>query len=290
MRHHKYDDDVNDGFVDKDMVTIIIHLASHITYHFLESSQLLLEEQQHKLCPPPAWLQTKMNTRETKSGSKWSGRSRLTSLFNQMIFSNSCQILFSHLLSKGVFQIHHPGRYCAKLSFSVQIHFKLITLMSSSVLVGLCEHSRQSIQNLSFSDWWPLLIILIVIIIIMTNPPHRPIICCHQYHFQSWLDIVRTINRDSALYGIGVAPLELDPLLPEPINIDQEMVGYQVTVSSFFLLTQCKKTKIKILSSGETKHVECHGSWHPGYRTWQVHIYDLIVCPFIFHIWFWWMY
>ena len=135
-----------------------------------------------------------------------------------------------------------------------------------------------------------LMTLLILIIVIMTNPPHRPIICCHQYHFQSWLDIVRTINRDSALYGIGVAPLELDPLLPEPINIDQEMVGYQVTVSSFFLLTQCKKTKIKILSSGETKHVECHGSWHPGYRTWQVHIYDLIVCPFIFHIWFWWMY
>jgi len=48
---------------------------------------------------------------------------------------------------------------------------------------------------------------------------------------QSWLDIVNTINRDSALYGIGLAPLQLDPLMPEPINIDQEMVGYQVKLS-----------------------------------------------------------
>jgi len=48
---------------------------------------------------------------------------------------------------------------------------------------------------------------------------------------QSWLDIVRTINRDSALYGIGLAPLYLDPLMPEPIHINQEMVGYQVDLS-----------------------------------------------------------
>ena len=51
---------------------------------------------------------------------------------------------------------------------------------------------------------------------------------CHRANPQSWLDIVNTINRDSALYGIGLNPLELDPLMPEPINIDQEMVGYQV--------------------------------------------------------------
>ena len=51
---------------------------------------------------------------------------------------------------------------------------------------------------------------------------------CHRINPQSWLDIVNTINRDSALYGIGLNPLELDPLMPEPINIDQEMVGYQV--------------------------------------------------------------
>ena len=51
---------------------------------------------------------------------------------------------------------------------------------------------------------------------------------CHRVNPQSWLDIVNTINRDSALYGIGLNPLELDPLMPEPINIDQEMVGYQV--------------------------------------------------------------
>jgi len=48
---------------------------------------------------------------------------------------------------------------------------------------------------------------------------------------QSWLDIVRTINRDHALYGIGLSPLELDPLMPEPIVIDQEMVGYQVNLA-----------------------------------------------------------
>ena len=93
-------------------------------------------------------------------------------------------------------------------------------LMSSSVLVGHCEHNRQSIQNLS-SPTDP----LTVLQIILTNPPPN----C-QFDLQSWLDIVNTINRDSALYGIGLAPLQLDPLMPEPINIDQEMVGYQVSL------------------------------------------------------------
>jgi len=48
---------------------------------------------------------------------------------------------------------------------------------------------------------------------------------------QAWLDIVNTVNRDQALYGLPLAPLLLDPLLPEPININQEMVGYQVQLS-----------------------------------------------------------
>ena len=66
--------------------------------------------------------------------------------------------------------------------------------------------------------------------LILTNPPSNCHICRHQFDLQSWLDIVNTINRDSALYGIGLAPLQLDPLMPEPINIDQEMVGYQVSL------------------------------------------------------------
>ena len=45
---------------------------------------------------------------------------------------------------------------------------------------------------------------------------------------QAWLDIVSTINRDKALYGIKLQPLELDPLMPEPINISEDMAGYHV--------------------------------------------------------------
>ena len=46
---------------------------------------------------------------------------------------------------------------------------------------------------------------------------------------QAWLDIVNTINRDKALYGINLQPLELDPLMPEPINISEDMAGYHVS-------------------------------------------------------------
>ena len=45
---------------------------------------------------------------------------------------------------------------------------------------------------------------------------------------QAWLDIVRTINKDKALYGIKLTPMELDPLLAEPIAISEDMAGYQV--------------------------------------------------------------
>lgn len=48
---------------------------------------------------------------------------------------------------------------------------------------------------------------------------------------QAWLDIVRTINKDKALYGIKLTPMELDPLLAEPIAISEDMAGYQVDLA-----------------------------------------------------------
>ena len=45
---------------------------------------------------------------------------------------------------------------------------------------------------------------------------------------QAWLDIVTTINRDRALYGVSLAPLHLDPLLAQPIAIKDDMAGYHV--------------------------------------------------------------
>ena len=51
---------------------------------------------------------------------------------------------------------------------------------------------------------------------------------------QAWLDIVNTINRDKALYGIKLQPLELDPLMPEPININEDMAGYHVRHNTLF--------------------------------------------------------
>ena len=45
---------------------------------------------------------------------------------------------------------------------------------------------------------------------------------------QAWLDIVTTINRDRALYGVSLAPLQLDPLLAQPIAIKDDMAGYHV--------------------------------------------------------------
>ena len=48
---------------------------------------------------------------------------------------------------------------------------------------------------------------------------------------QAWLDIVKTINRDKALYGINLRPLLLDPLLAEPIKISEDMAGYHVNLA-----------------------------------------------------------
>ena len=47
-------------------------------------------------------------------------------------------------------------------------------------------------------------------------------------YWQAWLDIVTTINRDRALYGVSLAPLHLDPLLAQPIAINDDMAGYHV--------------------------------------------------------------
>merc|ERR1711970_803191 len=48
---------------------------------------------------------------------------------------------------------------------------------------------------------------------------------------QAWLDIVKTINREKALYGIGLKPLLLDPLMPEAIVINDDMAGYHVDLA-----------------------------------------------------------
>jgi len=45
---------------------------------------------------------------------------------------------------------------------------------------------------------------------------------------QAWLDIVGAINRDRALYGIGLEPLHIDPLMQEPIYVNTSMLGYEV--------------------------------------------------------------
>ena len=51
---------------------------------------------------------------------------------------------------------------------------------------------------------------------------------------QAWLDIVKTINKDKALYGINLRPLLLDPLMPKPIVISEDMAGYHVSLASSF--------------------------------------------------------
>jgi len=48
---------------------------------------------------------------------------------------------------------------------------------------------------------------------------------------QAWLDIVKTINRDKALYGVGLVPMYVDSLMNEAIVIKEEIVGYQVDLS-----------------------------------------------------------
>ena len=50
---------------------------------------------------------------------------------------------------------------------------------------------------------------------------------------QAWLDIVKTMNRDKALYGVPLRPLLLDPLMPQPIAISDEMAGYHVSSPKF---------------------------------------------------------
>jgi len=48
---------------------------------------------------------------------------------------------------------------------------------------------------------------------------------------QAWLDIVNTINRDKALYGVSLKPLLLEPLLGVPISISEDMAGYHVDLA-----------------------------------------------------------
>ena len=48
---------------------------------------------------------------------------------------------------------------------------------------------------------------------------------------QAWLDIVNTINRDKALYGVNLQPLMLEPLLGVPISISEDMAGYHVDLA-----------------------------------------------------------
>ena len=48
---------------------------------------------------------------------------------------------------------------------------------------------------------------------------------------QAWRDIVLTVNRDRALYGVGLAPLELDPLLPQQLTVNTDLAGYAVTLA-----------------------------------------------------------
>ena len=48
---------------------------------------------------------------------------------------------------------------------------------------------------------------------------------------QAWMDIVNTINRDKALYGVNLKPLMLEPLLGVPISISEDMAGYHVDLA-----------------------------------------------------------
>merc|ERR1719193_333725 len=45
---------------------------------------------------------------------------------------------------------------------------------------------------------------------------------------QAWVDIVRAINRDKALYGVSLMPLLIDPLMNEPIAINTTLLGYEI--------------------------------------------------------------
>merc|ERR1711922_67352 len=45
---------------------------------------------------------------------------------------------------------------------------------------------------------------------------------------QSWLDIVSSINKDRSLYGIGLEPLMIDPLVKEEIYVNTSSLGYEI--------------------------------------------------------------
>ena len=70
---------------------------------------------------------------------------------------------------------------------------------------------------------------------------------------QAWRDIVLTVNRDRALYGVGLAPLELDPLLPQQLTVNTDLAGYAVTlalwnitVTTPLLLQQFYKVSLQV--------------------------------------------
>ena len=151
-----------------------------------------------------------------------------------LIFSISDQITRSEVYKYfwTVFSL-----FCPSLFWSLSL-LDWIAPVLKIVLISLslrhCEHRCRSNSH-AITD---------IILFMMNDPPY---LSRRLLHFQSWLDIVNTINSDSALYGIGLAPLQLDPLLPEPINIDQEMVGYQVRCHvGFFdrIALSCKLSKM----------------------------------------------
>ncbi|XP_023319732.1 uncharacterized protein LOC111694907 isoform X2 [Eurytemora carolleeae] len=45
---------------------------------------------------------------------------------------------------------------------------------------------------------------------------------------QAWLDIVVAVNRDRALYGIGLEPLYVDPLMDQPVYVNTSLLGYEI--------------------------------------------------------------
>jgi len=45
---------------------------------------------------------------------------------------------------------------------------------------------------------------------------------------QAWLDIVSSINRDKALYGIKLEPMLVDPLMKDPIFVNTSLLGYEI--------------------------------------------------------------
>ena len=129
-----------------------------------------------------------------------------------------------------VFSLFCPSLFWSLLDWIAPV----LKIVPISLSLRHCEH-RCRLNTHAITD---------IILFMMNDPPY---LSRRLLHSQSWLDIVNTINSDSALYGIGLAPLQLDPLLPEPINIDQEMVGYQVRchVGLFDIIAlSCKLSKM----------------------------------------------